>query len=162
MADDNKTQQPTATKKAASKLPKIVVLWTGVGSFAKGNVICSSIFGAERCTQLMNQGAIRLATEEESQLEQVDLDNVSKTPANELHRLNEIIKSKEAMIDQQEREIQKLRSLNETAAATAAITNNTELLKKVAESEKTISNLQMQLSEAHKKMADAKIPVNPQ
>lgn len=134
---------------------KVVILHSAVGVFTRGQVIETSTFGSE-ITRLLKCNAIRQATHEESMLDRVDLDAASNTPKNLVHELQTKLGEKQAVIDQQEREIQHLRNLNQTAAATTDGNTVNELMTRMKDNEVIIKGLQNELEEAKKKLAEVK------
>lgn len=149
--ETKKKEQP----KAAAKQQMVVILHTAVGAFPRGKVLPAVTFG-EDLPRLQNVKALRMATAEEATMESVDLDAVTSAPTNILTELHATIATKNAVIDQQEREIQALRGMNQTMAANTESVKVNELATRLAENEKTILKLQADLADANKKLADLK------
>lgn len=144
----------STTVKQAYPYSKVVILHTAVGVFTRGQVIDASTFGGE-ITRLLKCNAIRQATHEECMLDHVDLD-AANTPKNLVYELQTKLNEKQAIIDQQEREIQQLRNLNQTAAATTEGNTVNELMTRMKDNDVIIKGLQNELEEAKKKLAEVK------
>lgn len=148
-------RQPAMKKPApVEKEQKVVILHTVVGQFTRGSVVPASTFG--ELARLLNINAVRIATDDEAKLELVDLDAANATPRGLIADMQARLDNKQAMIDQLEREVQTLRSIQQTAAASTTANTVNELMVRMKENEKTILALQNQLAEANKKLADVK------
>lgn len=136
--------------KKPQAVAKCVILHTQVGAFTRGQVVPVTAFAD--MTRMLNLKAVRQATEEESVLERVSLDDLNR-PTSEVDGLRNEVARLRAIADAREAEIQKLRTLNESqAAATGAIKVN-ELANRLNEAEKTIKALQAELAEKKAELA---------